>query len=239
MVKEGGSDQTNKCEEKDFPVFECLNHKAIRELRGLIREIEFGEKQMIFQQGAPGLGAYLIYKGRVKLVNRMPNGKKQLVEIFGPAELLLEGSLFDKELYKSYAKTLEPTIMGFIVREEFFDFLAHYPGVMFKLLSTMACEIRALRDKLALRSYFGIRERVARLCLQVGKAGVKLTRKELAQMVGTHRRTSSKALYELEDRGFISLHNNEIIIEDEEKLQKMFQITDIFKLNKDFGAHIS
>jgi len=208
---------------KDFHIFSDLKEKDLEKLRESARKIKYGQGEIIFQEGAPAFGFYLIFEGMVKLVKRSTRAKSQILKIVGPGEILGETTLFDKGSHNAYAKTLEPVVVGFIERGDFFYFLERHPKTIFRLYERLSEELKAFQNKLAERSYSSSKERLARLILYLGKSGVELSRAELAEMAGVSSKTAIRTLSELESRGIIAIESRKIKILREDYLLKIME----------------
>ena len=208
---------------KDFRVFSDLKKDELEKLEGLIRHIDYGPDELIFMEGAPAFGFYLVFEGAVKLVKRSAKGKSQILKIVGPGGILGETTLFDKTVHNAYAKTLLPSKVGFIERGDFFYFLEHHPKVIFRFFERLSLELKAFQNKLAERSYASSKERLARLILALGKMGIELSRGELAEMAGVSSKTAIRTLGELESRGIIALENRRIKILKEDYLKRLVE----------------
>ena len=158
----------------DFRIFSDLKDKELEKLRESIRTINYGRGEIIFQEGAPAFGFYLIFEGMVKLVKRSMRAKSQILKISGPGEILGETTLFDKGSHNAYAKTIDTVSVGFIERGDFFYFLERHPKTIFRLYEKLSEELKAFQNKLAERSYSSSKERLARLILHLGRSGVEL-----------------------------------------------------------------
>lgn len=208
---------------KEFRILSDLKEKDLEKLRETVRKINYGRGEIIFQEGAPAFGFYLIFEGMVKLVKRSMRAKSQILKIVGPGEILGETTLFDKGSHNAYAKTLDPVIVGFVERGDFFYFLERHPKTIFRLYEKLSEELKAFQNKLAERSYSSSKERLARLILHLGKSGVELSRAELAEMAGVSSKTAIRTLSELEGRGIIAIESRRIRILREEYLQKIME----------------
>ena len=208
---------------KDFRIFSDLKAKDLEKLKQTVRRIECGKGEIIFHEGAPAFGFYLIFDGMVKLVKRSTRAKSQILKIAGPGEILGETTLFDKGSHNAFAKTLDPVTVGFIERGDFFHFLERHPKTIFRLYEKLSEELKAFQNKLAERSYSSSKERLARLILHLGKSGVELSRAELAEMAGVSSKTAIRTLSELENRGIIAMENRRIRILREDYLQKIME----------------
>jgi CRP-like cAMP-binding protein len=208
---------------EDFRVFSDLKGRELEKLKEIVRKIDYGPGEIIFQEGAPAFGFYLIFKGMVKLVKRSTRAKSQILKIVGPGEILGITTLFDKRSHNAYAKTLDPATVGFLERGDFFYFLERHPKTIFHLYEKISSELKAFQNKLAERSYSSSKERLARLILHLGTSGVELSRAELAEMAGVSSKTAIRTLSELENRGIISIESRKIRILREEYLQKIIE----------------
>ena len=208
---------------KDFRIFSDLKERDLEKLRQNMRKIKYDRGEIIFQEGAPAFGFYLVFDGMVKLVKRSMRAKSQILKIVGPGEILGETTLFDKGSHNAYAKTLEPVMVGFIERGDFFYFLERHPKTIFRLYERLSKELKAFQNKLAERSYSSSKERLARLILHLGKSGVELSRAELAEMAGVSSKTAIRTLSELESRGIIAIESRKIQILREDYLQKIME----------------
>jgi len=127
---------------KDFRIFSDLKDKELDKLRETIRTINYGRGEIIFQEGAPAFGFYLIFEGMVKLVKRSMRAKSQILKISGPGEILGETTLFDKGSHNAYAKTIDVVSVGFLERGDFFYFLERHPKTIFRLYEKLSEELK-------------------------------------------------------------------------------------------------
>jgi len=220
------------CEGEGPWIFSNLSAEGQQELAQLLRRIEYGKDEVIFQEGEPSFGFYLICRGRVKLAKRSSKGKRQILKLLGPGEILGEKTMFDQEVYTAYAKTLEPTSLYFIERGAFLDFLRRHPEVALNLIEKLSRELKGFQQRLLEVSYEGSIERLARLLLTVGEScgvpegerlylGLELSRAELAEMAGISTETAIRTLSRLRERGLIEIEGHKIYIRDREGLEEL------------------
>jgi len=208
---------------KDFRVFADLKPEDLKKLGALVRSIDYGAEELLFMEGAPAFGFYLVFTGAVKLVKRSAKGKSQILKIVGPGGLVGETTLFDKGLHNAYAKTLIPSKIGFIERGDFFYFLEHYPKTVFRFFEHISQELKTFQNKLAERSYASSKERLARLILALDRLHLELSRVELAEMAGVSSKTAIRTLGELESRGIVAIDNRRISVLKEEYLRRLIE----------------
>lgn len=225
------SEPAKPCKGECSWLFENLSTHALERLSQLSRFVHYGAGEMIFQEGEPAFGLYIICSGKVKLSKYASQGKKQILKLLGPGEILGEKTMFDNEVYTAHAKTLEATTMHFIERNAFIDFLKENPDVSLRLIEKLAREVKGFQGKLVEIAYEDSSERLARLLLLIAKEygvktpkgtdiGIELARSELAELAGMSTETAIRTLSKFKERKLIQLDGQRILIIDKEQLNK-------------------
>ncbi len=213
-------------------MFEGLSPEAWEELRSLMRPLELAAGETVFHEGMPSFGLYILCEGKIKLAKHTRGGHSQILKLLGPGEILGEKTLFDGETYTCYAKTLEPSRLMFIPRDDFLAFVRRHPEVAIRLVEKLARELKAFGDKLVEIASRSAKERVARVLLELARAfgkktpegldiGLELQRAELAEMASISTETAIRILSELSDRGIVALQGHRIIIRKPDSLRAM------------------
>ncbi|MEW6216784.1 MAG: Crp/Fnr family transcriptional regulator [Candidatus Bipolaricaulota bacterium] len=212
-----------QCRQACSGVFADLTEAAREEFISLMRPMALGQGETVFHEGVPAFGLYVLCQGKVKLAKRTRAGHSQILKLLGPGEILGEKTMFDRETYTCYAKTLEPSLLAFIPRESFLQFLRRHPSVALRLLEKMSRESKVFGDRLVEITSRSARERVARSLVELAQAfgeetnagwdiGVELPRGELAEMAGVSTETAIRVLSEFKDRGVVVLPGRRIVI---------------------------
>lgn len=213
-------------------MFEGLSPEAWEELRSLMRPLELAAGETVFHEGMPSFGLYILCEGKIKVAKHTRGGHSQILKLLGPGEILGEKTLFDGETYTCYAKTLEPSRLKFIPRDDFLAFVRRHPEVAIRLVEKLARELKAFGDKLVEIASRSAKERVARVLLELARAfgkktpegldiGLELQRAELAEMASISTETAIRILSELSDRGIVALRGHRIIIRKPDSLRAM------------------
>lgn len=213
-------------------IFSGLSEAARQELASLMRPIHVEAGELIFHEGLPAFGLYIVCEGKVKVAKRVKAGHSQILKLLGPGQILGEKTVFDRETYTCYAKALEPSRLMFIAREDFLAFIKKYPDVALRLIEKLSRELKAFGDKLVEITARSAKERMARVLLELARAfgkgtpegldiGVELPRSELGEMAGVSTETSVRILSEFRERGILALPGRRIIILRLEELQSL------------------
>ncbi|MFQ5793591.1 MAG: Crp/Fnr family transcriptional regulator [Candidatus Bipolaricaulia bacterium] len=221
--------QRRELQQIDIDLFSDLSWE---ELNTSIRSIDYGDGELIFQQRAPSFGLYIVLEGKVKLMRELRAEKPRILKILGPGETLGLDTLFDDDTYATCAKTLEPSRLGFIEREDFLRFIARYPSILPRIVAQLADDLRNAWNELAeAAAYLSIETKLARVLLDLADRfgverpsgatiGVELKRIELAELIGVAPETAIRALGHLKEQKLISLERRRIIICDREGLER-------------------
>jgi CRP/FNR family transcriptional regulator len=220
------------CYNIDCCIFSGLDEEELSQVAPMIRLTPHARGEVIFHQGAPIFGYYILCQGKVKLARRTASGKRQVFQFYSPGDLIGGSVLQDAETHDVYAKALEDSLVGFIKKADFADLLRKYPQVSLEIIRRLSCELEILRKRLTDIAYRGVRERLIDLLLELGEEyGIKredgllvdlaLTEQELAGMIGSSRQTVSQHLCKLAKRGLLSLEGHRITIIDKEGLDDL------------------
>ncbi|HIP99381.1 TPA: Crp/Fnr family transcriptional regulator [Candidatus Bipolaricaulota bacterium] len=226
------SDSCADCQAGCSFIFQGLSPQEFAELASLMRPMDLGPGEAVFHEGMPAFGLYVLCRGKVKLAKHTRGGHSQILKLLGPGEVLGEKTLFDQETYTCYAKTLEPSRLMFIPREDFLAFVKRHPDVALRLVEKLSRELKVFGDKLVEITSRSAKERMARVLLELARAfgeqgeegldiGVELPRGELAEMAGVSTETAIRILSELKERGILALPGHRIVIKKLDALQSL------------------
>ena len=122
---------------KNIPIFHELTRKEILEVDELLHERIYEKDEIIFEEGDPGHGIFIIVSGKVRAD---PSHKllKNAVLDFGPGELVGELSLFDEAPRTAKVVAIERTVTMALFQAEFSSLLLKNKSVGVKVLVEIA-----------------------------------------------------------------------------------------------------
>ncbi|MBF0493053.1 MAG: Crp/Fnr family transcriptional regulator [Deltaproteobacteria bacterium] len=217
------------CSARPVGVFCQLEDLALGELENYKISNTYKKGQVIFYEGNQSLGLYCIFSGRVKLYKSLANGAQQIVRIASPGDLLGYRSLFAGECYHASAEAMENAQICYIDSNAFFSVLSKNPDLALSLFKKISRELRVAENLAISITHKTARERMAELLLMLKEAygtpvkkGVqivlKLSRQEMAEMIGTTQETSIRLLSEFKKEGIIEVQERSITLCDMEAL---------------------
>jgi CRP/FNR family transcriptional regulator len=213
------------------PYFSPLTptERAAVAARAQRRAIHAGE--VLFVEGGPCAGLFIVLSGLVKLYKSSPDGKEQVVRHMGPGDSFNEVPVFDGGPNPVSAAVVEQGEVIEFSREAVLELLRAYPAFGGAVVHVFASRLRHLITLVEDLSFRQVTARVARVLLQSidphegmgAGAGVRarVTQREIAEMAGTSREVVARALKALEGARAIEVHRGHIQISDPTALRTL------------------
>jgi CRP/FNR family transcriptional regulator, cyclic AMP receptor protein len=216
-------------------MFHGVHREVLSALVRQLAPVEFRRGQVIVTEGEPGDRMYVILDGKVKVGRRTSDGRQNLLAVLGPADVFGELSVFDYGTRTSTVTAITKVRAVSIERSALRTWISEHPGLGEQLLRVLARRLRDTHDNVADLIFTDVPGRVAKqllaLATRFGEPGTgqdtsairvahDLTQEELAQLVGSSRESTNKALAEFVERGWIRLRGKTVMILDRPRLAK-------------------
>lgn len=187
---------------------------------------------LLFTEGEPVAGLFLIEEGTVKICRYSKEGREQTLSLFNRGDTFNDVAALDGGPNPATAIAFTDVIMWRIARPDLQQIVQRYPALAWALIESIARRTRhlvGLVQDLSLRSVKG---RLAKLLLEQARAQAgaqdsvprMLTQEEMASRLGTVREVVGRALRSLVSSGLIELDRHQIIILDAERLAEEAEI---------------
>lgn len=190
----------------------------------------YKKSQTLFVQGNHPFGLYCISSGNIKVTKIGADGKESIVRIATAGDVLGHRSLFTDQYYMATATALEDTKVCFLDKKFIMKVINDQPTVSMNIIEKLSADMGAAENKLSSLHQKNVRERLAELLLLLKeshgekledgrtKIVIKLTREEMATMIGTANETLIRFISEFKEAGLIEQEGKIIIIKNEEEL---------------------
>jgi CRP/FNR family transcriptional regulator, polysaccharide utilization system transcription regulator len=214
--------------ENGFPKF-IEEAKGIAELNDLNIELKsknYPKKTEIFQEGGFANYLYYIKKGTVKLFKTDDYGKEIVLEIFKENDYFGYLALMENINYTESALAMEDAELIPIPKEVFLNLLQKNREVTNKFIKLLTKNVKEKEERMLKLAYAPVRERAADALFNLlNKTNpielkVKITREDLANIVGTAPESLIRTLAEFKNDNIIEVQGREILIKNLEKLKK-------------------
>jgi CRP-like cAMP-binding protein len=208
---------------RSLPYFRPLDEDTLASIAALTVRRAYQPDQVIFLEGEPCSGLFIVHSGHVKIYKASPEGREQILTIIGPRDSFNDVAVFDGGPNPATAQAMDATELHVIERSTLVSLFDRYPKLAQAVVAVLATRCRMLVnmvEDLSLRSVAG---RLAKLLLDQaaqGQDAVPLTRQQMAARLGTIREMVSRALRELEDEGLVRRDGRQIVITDRAALER-------------------
>jgi CRP/FNR family transcriptional regulator len=206
--------------------------QALRRFDEIGMRLAFPGRAMIFEQSQCSSQVFVICLGRVKLFSTSKEGRRMIIRIAGPGDILGLNAAINDLPYEVTAQTLEPSQLMGVRRGDLLWLLETSPEVGRKLAQVLANQYRELfLDTRRLALSGSASGRLARLLLDCATAATDgefrpqftmvFTHEELANMVGTSRETVTRVLNHFERNRLVVRQGESLVILNPSGLDKL------------------
>ena len=135
-----GNESKTEITLKGVPIFENLKRREFREIRKIVHKREFLEDEYVFRINTPGLGMYIILKGKIKIEGQ----DNTEFAVLGTGDFFGETALISEDKRSADAKALEDTQVVAFFRSDLLEIIRRNPVFGTKILFNL-CKIITLR----------------------------------------------------------------------------------------------
>jgi CRP-like cAMP-binding protein/AmiR/NasT family two-component response regulator len=193
-----------------------------------IRQLE--KKDIIYHEGDELRTVFFINSGKVRTFKMNHDGKELVTGLYGPGDFLGYMSVLEGGRAYDTAETLEGTEVALIPREDLQALLYRDRDVSLRFIRMLTAEVKEQEARLLELAYAPVRQRVARTLLRLrerysdadpGSLGVRISREDLATIVGTATESLIRTLSDMKDDGVIEVSGRDIRIKDPRRLESL------------------
>ena len=187
------------------------------------------KKQVVYYEGDPVQGIYLVLSGRVKAFKLSEDGRELVTGIYEPEEYFGIHALILNEPYNETTEAIEDTSVCLLSKDIVSQLLHTYSDVGQKFISILSNNLREKEEQLLQLAYHSVRKRMAEVLLRLARqksqeglnTSIRISREDLAAMAGMATETVSRTLSDFKEEGLISKQGSQIDLLDISKLQRM------------------
>jgi CRP-like cAMP-binding protein len=209
----------------EIALFAALSESELHGLAQRAVEKRFAADEILFWEGEPCLGIFLIIQGSVKIFRTSASGREVMLSIEKAPATVAELPLFDGGAYPASVRVVEPAVALFINKNDFQQFCRQNPDVALKVLAVVGRRLRHLVGLVESMTFGSVTQRLARMLLEASKAAgsdtfdLPATHQELASRLGTVREVVSRNLGRFRAQGLISIQDRQVQIINRAGLQ--------------------
>lgn len=204
---------------RNVPLFSGLDETELERLSRVATRRRAGRGDQVVRAGESADALLILLTGRAKVTNFDEEGREIILAWLGPGEFFGEMGLIDGSPRSASVVAVENCELLSIGKNEFQRCMQDNFQVVLKLMQILVRRLREADrniESLALLDVYG---RVARLLLDMseeegGKRMVKqkISKQDMARMIGASREMVSKVMRDLEVGGYIISEGDQITI---------------------------
>lgn len=224
------------CDSRDSSVFSSLQGPQLTVLSDNKACRVYHKGDMIFYVDDRPAGLYCIRHGNIKLYKVGSDGREQIIRLVGPGDVLGYRSLISGTAYASFAMAMDDAHVCFIPRAEFMNLLSADATFSMRMMSLLSSELRNAEERMVGLAQKPVRERLAETLVLLQEKygtdedgeslGIRLTREEIANIVGTATESVIRLLSEFNKEGLIEIRGRKLIISDRRGLLALANVED-------------
>ncbi len=218
------------CKLKSKEFFCSLSPVALKAFEAIKYTTAYPEGAVLFVEGQPPRGVFVLCKGRVKLSITSSEGKTIILRLAQPGEVLGLNAAVSGNPYQATAEMLEPCQVNFIKREDFLRFLRQHGDASIHAAEQLSAAYHTACDQIrALGLSQSAPQKLGRFLLDWSTKGqptpqgirvkLTLTHEEIGQIIGSSRETVTRTLGELRSNDLVSLHGSTLVIQNKPALE--------------------
>ncbi len=214
---------------KNIDLFKNLSDEELQELEPYLASATVKKKEDIFCEGDQPEWFYIVSKGKVKITKLSQEGKEIILELISPTDIFGGVAVLKNFPYPANAVAMEDSEVIKISRKNLMRLVDRFPNLMYCIALQLGDRMKSSYDSLKNIALERVEARIAALLLKLAnKVGVdtpkgilidmRLTKQDVADMVGTTVETSIRTFSKFKKQGLLSDAAGKIIIKDRDGL---------------------
>ncbi len=193
------------------PLFAMLTAGQAEAVADAIVKRRFKRGEKIVEQGKKSNALFIVLTGRARVITADARGREVILATLNPGDYIGEMSLIDNEPHSATVRAEVQTDVLMLGRLEFARCLPENTSMAYAIMKGLVQRLRHADSKIESLALMDVYGRVARALLEFAKPDAngtltirdKISRQDIAKMVGASREMVSRVMKDLEERGFI------------------------------------
>ncbi len=205
------------------PLFSLLTVAQAEVISGAVIKRRFKRGEALVEQGQKSNALFILLTGRARVVTSDSRGREVILATLDQGDYLGEMSIIDNEPHSATVRAEVQTDVLMLGRAEFARCLTENASMSLVVMRGLVKRLRHADRKIESLALLDVYGRVAHALLDFAVADAqgqllikeKISRQDLAKMVGASREMVSRVMKDREERGFIeALPNGATLLKD-------------------------
>jgi CRP/FNR family transcriptional regulator, cyclic AMP receptor protein len=201
------------------PLFSMLTNDQAQGIADSVVKRRFRRGEIIVEHGKKSNALFILLTGRARVLTSDSRGREVILAVLQPGDYVGEMSLIDNEPHSATVRAEVQTDMLILGRSEFARCLPENSSLSYAIMRGLVSRLRSADRQIESLALLDVYGRVARALLDMAEDlnGVKLirnkvSRQDLAKIVGASREMVSRVMKDLEERGMVETQENGSVI---------------------------
>ncbi len=206
---------------RTIPLFSGVQDPQLAEIAAAAQNRKVARGTVIVRAGDTTDSLYILINGRARVMNSDEEGREVILSILGPGDFFGEMGLIDGSPRSADVVAAEACEMLVISKADFKRCLQENFEVAFNIMKRLVERLREADRKIESLALMDVYGRVAKLLLDVsevqGERRViprRLTKQDIAKMIGASREMVSRVMKDLEASGYIHVDDGLIVLDE-------------------------
>ncbi len=195
------------------PLFCNLTPSQAEAVAASVTKARFKRGDAIVEQGHKTNSLGILLTGRARVVKANERGREVILATLSPGDYLGEMSLIDNQPHSATVRADIQTDVLILGRAEFARCLSENNAMAYAVMKGLVERLRQADRKIETLALMDVYGRVARVLIDFAKPDAsgrlviagRVSRQDVAKMIGASREMVSRVIKDLEDRGFVEL----------------------------------
>lgn len=208
-----------------------LGEESLRAIAGRTVVKRLPRDAILFREGEPCRGLFVVTRGRIAAYQASPDGREQVLDTVGPGNTIAEMPLFDGGPYPASARALEDSEILFLSLGDFQWLYRTHPEIAHHVIQRLGFRMRRMVQLVGKLSLKDVPSRVAASLLEYAAAAGPLhdgvtfamprRHYELAAELSTTRESVTRTLMKLREERVIAQRGRSVQILSVTKLKQL------------------
>ena len=198
------------------PLFSMLTADQAQAIADSVVKRRFRAGELVVEQGRKSNALFILLNGRARVLTSDSRGREVILAVLESGDYVGEMSLIDNEPHSATVRAEVQTDMLVLARQDFARCLPENSSLSYAILRGLVQAAAQRRPADRIAGAADVYGRVARTLLDMAEEtpeGVKIirhkvSRQDMAKVVGASREMVSRVMKDLEDRGVIETQEN-------------------------------
>lgn len=220
---------------KEIPLFKNLTDTELLEIQSTSSHHKYKKGQRLLSSGDKIESLFILKSGKMKLYYTSYGGKEHIIKTIDSGSSIGEYAIFTNEYYSFFVEALEKSEVCKINKQDLISTIRKLPDLAIKFLSVLSDQLKQTETKIKELGTLTVEQRIVNFLLDTPpnmgeiekeyQIQLKLSKKNIASILGTTRETLTRKLLKFEKKGWISIESRKVIkLKNKEALKKILHI---------------